>query len=99
MKKSIDDQKVIQQVKGISIFLVIIAVFAFFIGSSKIFHFSETNPVMYEINYNHPSNTGKHVANSMKKTCEVQSKILGPTRGNGHGGSKFFDEVSKKRRK
>ena len=81
MKKSIDDQKVIQQVKGISIFLVIIAVFAFFIGSSKIFHFSETNPVMYEINYSHLSN------------------ILGPTRGNGHGGSKFFDEVSKKRRK
>lgn len=99
MRKSIDDQKVIQQVKGISIFLVVIAVFAFFIGSSKIFHFSETNPVMYEINYSHLSNTGKHVANSMKKTCEVQAKILGPTRGNGNGGSKFFDEVSKKRRK
>lgn len=96
MTKSIIDEKTVQTVKGVAIFLVVIAVFSFFIGSSKIFHFSETNPVMYEINYNHLSNTGKTVATSMKKTCEVQSRLLGPARGNGNGGSKFFEQVGRK---
>ncbi|MCR5253828.1 MAG: hypothetical protein K6C98_08965 [Treponema sp.] len=99
MQNRIDNQKVLQKVKNISIFLVVIAVFSFFIGSNKIYHFSEKNPVMYAVNYNRLSNTGKHLADSMKKTCEVQERILGPTRGNGNGGSKFFDEVSRRNRK
>ena len=99
MQNRIDNQKVFQKVKNASIFLVVIAVFSFFIGSSKIYHFSEKNPVMYQFNYNRLSNTGKHLADSMKKTCEVQQKLLGPSRGNGNGGSKFFDEVSRRNRK
>ena len=99
MQNHTDNQKMIQRVKNVSIFMVVIAVFAFFIGSSKIYHFSEKNPVMYQFNYNRLSNTGKHLANSMKKTCEIQTRILGPSRGNGHGGSKFFDEVSRRNSK
>lgn len=96
MTNGIDDFKIVQKVKGIAIFLVVVAVLSFFIGSGKISHFSETNPVMYQMNYNRLSNTGKTVASSMKKTCEVQARLLGPTRGNGNGGSKFFDEVGRK---
>jgi len=99
MQNRIDNQKVLQKVKNASIFLVVIAVFSFFIGSSKIYHFSEKNPVMYQFNYNRLSNTGKHLADSMKKSFEVQQKILGPSRGNGNGGSKFFDEVSRRNKK
>ena len=99
MQNRIDNQKVLQKVKNASIFLVDIAVFSFFIGSSKIYHFSEKNPVMYQFNYNRLSNTGKHLADSMKKSFEVQQKILGPSRGNGNGGSKFFDEVSRRNKK
>ena len=51
MQNRIDNQKVLQKVKNISIFLVVIAVFSFFIGSNKIYHFSEKNPVMYAVNY------------------------------------------------
>ncbi len=96
MTNGFDDSKIVQKVKGVAIFLVIVAVFSFFIGSGKIAHFSETNPVMYQINYSQLSNTGKTLASSMKKTCEVQSKLLGPSRGNGNGGSKFFDQVGQK---
>ena len=99
MKNRIDNQKVLQKVKNISIFMVVIAVFSFFVGSSKIYHISEKNTVMYQVNYNRLSNPGKHLVNSMKKTCEVQQKILGPARGNGYGGSKFFDEVSRRNKK
>ena len=99
MQNNTDNQKMLQKVKNISIFMVVVAIFAFFIGSSKIYHFSEKNPVMYQFNYNRLSNTGKHFANSMKKTCEVQQRILGPARGNGYGGSKFFDEVSRRNKK
>ena len=91
----IDETKIVQNVKSISILLVIAAVFSFLIGSSKIFKFSESNPVMYEMNYNRLSVPGKGMATSMKKTGEVQAKVLGPHRGRGHGGSKFFDEVEK----
>ncbi|MBQ8013331.1 MAG: hypothetical protein IJ257_02890 [Treponema sp.] len=95
MTITIDETKIVQTVKNFSILLVIAAVGIFLYSSSKIFHFSETNPVMYEINYNKLSTPGKGVATSMKKTGEVQSKVLGPHRGNGKGGSKFFDEVEK----
>lgn len=91
----IDEKKVVQTVKSLSILLAIAAVLTFLGLSSKIFHFSESNPVMYEINYNRLSTPGKGVATSMKKTGEVQSKVLGVQRGNGKGGSKFFDEVEK----
>ncbi|WP_407427367.1 hypothetical protein [Treponema sp.] len=95
MTITIDEAKLVQTVKSISILLVIAGIITFLALSSKIFHFSESNPVMYEINYNQLSTPGKGVATSMKKTGEVESKVLGPRRGNGKGGSKFFDEVEK----
>ena len=95
MTISIDETKIVQNVKNFSIMLVIAAVFTFLYSSSKIFHFSETNPVMYEICYNRLSIPGKGFATSMKMTGQVQSKVLGPHRGRGRGGSKFFDEVEK----
>ncbi|MBQ4379294.1 MAG: hypothetical protein II821_08880 [Treponema sp.] len=91
----IDEKKLVQTVKHFAILLVIAAILTFLGLSSKIFHFSETNPVTYEMNYNRLSVPGKGVATSMKKTGEVQSKVLGPKRGKGNGGSKFFDEVEK----
>lgn len=91
----IDEKKIVQTVKNMSILLVIAAVLTFLGLSSKIFHFSEEQPVLYEINYNRLSAPSKGVASSMRKTGEVQSKVLGPQRGNGKGGSKFFDEVEK----
>ncbi len=95
MTITIDDDKIIKYVKRTSILLVIAAVLVFLICSSKIFHFSENEPVLYEMNYSLLSTPGKGVASSMKKTGEVQSKVLGSKRGNGNGGSKFFDEVEK----
>ncbi len=90
-----DEKKLVETVKHISILLVIAFILTFCALSSKIFHFSEANPTQYEFNYNRLSVPGKGVASSMKKTGEVQSKVLGPQRGNGRGGSKFFDEVEK----
>ena len=95
MTITIDENKLVQTVKSISILLVIAAVLTFLGLSSKIFHFSEEQPVLYEMNYNRLSTPSKGVATSMRKTGEVQSKVLGPRRGTGHGGSKFFDEVEK----
>lgn len=95
MTITIDDKKIVHTAKTVAILLVIAAIFTFLGLSSKIFRFSETNPYMYEINYNRLSIPGKGVATSMKKTGEVQAKVLGPRRGNGKGGSKFFDEVEK----
>ncbi len=95
MTITINESQIVQTAKTISILLVIAAVFTFLGLSSKIFRFSETNPVMYEISYNRLSIPGKGVLSSLKKTGEVQSKVLGPRRGRGKGGSKFFDEVAK----
>lgn len=95
MTITIDDAKLVQYSKNIAILLVIAFFFTFLGLSSKIFHFSENNPLQYELNYNRLSTPGKGVASSMKKTGEVQSKVLGKNRGTGKGGSKFFDEVEK----
>ena len=95
MTIEIDDEKLVEIVKRTSIALAVIAVLLFLGLSSKIFNFSVNNPVQYEINYNSLSVPGKGVATSMKKTGEVESKVLGPQRGRGKGGSKFFDEIEK----
>ena len=95
MTIEIDEKKLLETVKKISIILVIIAVLTFLGLSSKIFNFSVNNPLEYEINYNSLSTPGKGVATSMKKTGEAESKVLGPQRGRGKGGSKFFDEIEK----
>ena len=95
MTIEINEQKLLDTIKKSSILLVVAALLTFLGLSSKIFTFSEINPLAYEINYNSLSIPGKGVATSMKKTGEVESKVLGPQRGNGKGGSKFFDEVEK----
>lgn len=81
MTITINESQIVQTAKTISILLVIAAVFTFLGLSSKIFRFSETNPVMYEISYNRLSIPGKGVLSSLKKTGEVQSKVLGPRPG------------------
>ena len=95
MTIEIDETKLLATVKKCSILLVVAAVLLFLGLSSKLFSFSESNPVQYEYNYNRLSVPGKGVATSMKKTGEVESKVLGPQRGSGKGGSKFFDEVER----
>ncbi len=91
----INEEKLVEKVKGISILLVIAFVITFCALSSKIFHFSQSNPSQYEFNYSRLSKPSQGVASSMKKTGEIESKVLGPQRGKGRGGSKFFDEVEK----
>ncbi|MBQ0052326.1 MAG: hypothetical protein KBT11_09745 [Treponema sp.] len=95
MTITIDEAKLVQTAKNIAILLVIAFVFTFLGMSSKVFHFSETNPMQYEINYNRLSTPGKGVASSLRKTGEVESKVLGKERGRGKGGSKFFEAVEK----
>lgn len=95
MTVEFDEAKLVQTVKKSSILLVVIAVLLFLGLSSKIFSFSVKYPLEYEMNYNRLSTPGKGVATSMKKTGEVEAKVLGPQRGAGRGGSKFFDEVER----
>ena len=83
MTINIDETKIVQTVKNFAIVLVIAAVFTFLYSSSKIFHFSESNPVMYQMYYSRLSVPGKGFAASMKMTGEVQSKMLSARRGRG----------------
>ena len=91
----IDEKKLVHNCKIVSILLVVLAVIVFLSLSSKIFHFSEANPIQYQRNFSVLNTPEKHVVSSMRKTGEVQSGVLGKNRGHGNGGSKFFDEVSR----
>ena len=95
MTIEIDEKRLVSAVKKTAILLVVAAVLTFLGLSSKLFSFSEQHPVEYELSYNRLSAPEKGVATSMKKTGEVESKVLGPQRGSGKGGSKFFDEVER----
>lgn len=91
----IDDDKLLQNCKITSIMLLIIAGILFLVLSSKIFHFSENDPIRYQRNYSMLNRPEKTVVSSMRKTGQIQSSVLGKNRGHGNGGSKFFDEVSR----
>lgn len=91
----IDDDKLLKTCKAIAIILVVAAVVVFLALSSKIFHFSQDNPLRYQQNYAALNRPEKTMVSSMRKTGEVQSSVIGKNRGNGNGGSKFFDEVSR----
>lgn len=91
----IDDKKVVHNCKVVSILLVVAAVIVFLALSSKIFHFSESDPIRYQRNLSVLTTPEKHVVSSMRKTGEVQDSFIGKNRGRGNGGSKFFDEVSR----
>ena len=91
----INEEKLIDIVKKTSIGLVIVAALVFLLVSAKIFSVSQASPGQYEKNFSKMSVTEKNMVRKMKKTGEVQSKVLGPHRGRGKGGSKFFDEVEK----
>ena len=85
-------------VKGCTIALVIAAVVIFLALSSRIFNLSVSDPKQYQKKYNTLSTSEKNMIKSMKKTGEVQSKVIG-TRRNTGGNGRFLDEVEKIHRK
>ena len=95
MAKINDEKKIERIVKGIVIGLVVAAVFSFLLLSSGIFNMSVSDPYRYESNYSKLSSSEKSMVRSMKKTGEVQSKVIGTRRSVG-GNGKFIDEVSRK---
>lgn len=95
MTITIDDKKLVKTVKTLAILLVVALAVVFLALSSKVFHFSENNPYQYQINYSRLSAPGKGVASSMRKTGEVQSRLLTKNRGRTKSSNGFFDEVEK----
>lgn len=77
-------------IKKISIGLVIIAIITFLIVSSKVYN---TPQKQFEQNYSKLTIKEKKMAKTLKKTGEVQSKVIGKNRVKGNG--KFIDEVQK----
>jgi hypothetical protein len=94
MAKVNDEEKLVRIVKGIVIGLVVAAVISFLLLSAGVFNLSVTDPYRYESNYSKLSSSEKNMVRSMKKTGEVQSKVVGTRRSVG-GNGKFIDEVNK----
>ena len=94
----INEDKLISIVKKAAIGLVIAAGFIFLVLSAKIFSVSISSPNQYERNFARLSVPEKSMVNQMKKTGEIQSKMIGPRRATG-GNGKFLDEVEKNHRK
>ena len=94
MAKVSKEERVVQTVKKIVIGLVVLAGLTFFVLSARIFSVSVSNPDRYQSNYNKLSASEKSMVKSMKKTGEVQSKVMGTRRPTG-GNGKFLDEVEK----
>ena len=95
MTVTIDDKKIVKTAKTAAILLVAAFVVVFLALSSKVFHFSESNPYQYQADYERLSAPEKGVAASMRKRGEVQSKVLGTNRRANGKGNGFFDEVEK----
>ena len=95
MAKITDEEKIQRIVKRVGIGLVVAAVISFLLMSAGIFNLSVSDPYRYESNYSKLSSSEKNMVRSMKKTGEVQSKVVGTRRSVG-GNGKFIDEVSKK---
>ncbi len=94
MAKMSREEKLVQTVKKIVIGLVVLAVLVFLTMSARIFNVSVSNPDRYQSNYNKLSSSEKSMVKSMKKTGEVQSKVMGSRRSTG-GNGRFLDEVEK----
>ena len=93
----INEDKLISIVKKAVIGLVIAAGLIFLVLSAKIFSVYVSSPNQYERNFSRLSVPEKSMVNQMKKTGEIQSKMIGPRRATG-GNGKFLDEVEKNRR-
>ena len=94
MAKKINEEKLTGIVKKIAIGLVVLAVLVFMLMSVQIFNMSASDPSRYQDNYRKLTNNEKSMVKSMKKTGEVQSKIMGTRRATG-GNGKFLDEVER----
>jgi len=94
----INEDKLISIVKKAVIGLVIAAGLIFLVLSAKIFSVSVSSPNQYERNFSRLSVPEKSMVNQMKKTGEIQSKMIGPRRATG-GNGKFLDEVEKNHRR
>ena len=94
MARRINEEKLVSLVRKIAIGLIVLAVLVFLIFSVKIFNMSASDPSRYQDNYRKLSNNEKSMVKSMKKTGEVQSKIMGTRRATG-GNGKFLDEVER----
>ena len=76
---------------------MIAAGIVFLIFSARIFSLSQSSPGQYEKNFSKLSVTEKNMVRKMKKTGEVQSKVIGTRRATG-GNGKFINEVEKNHR-
>ena len=94
MAKKINEEKLTGIVKKIAIGLVVLAVLVFMLMSVQIFNMSASDPSRYHDNYRKLTNNEKSMVKSMKKTGEVQSKIMGTRRATG-GNGKFIEEVER----
>ncbi len=94
MAKKINEEKLTSIVKKIAIGLVVLAVLVFMLMSVQIFNMSASDPSRYQDNYRKLTSNEKSMVKSMKKTGEVQSKIMGTRRATG-GNGKFLDEVER----
>ena len=94
MARRINEEKLVSLVSKIEIGLIVLAVLVFLIFSVKIFNMSTSDPSRYQDNYRKLSSNEKSMVKSMKKTGEVQSKIMGTRRATG-GNGKFLDEVER----
>lgn len=98
MAKRIDQEKLLKAVKKCVIGLVTIAILVFLYMSVQIFNLSTSDPDSFRAKFRQLSSTEKSMVKSMKKTGEVQSKFMGPSRSTG-GNGKFIEEVEKKHKK
>ena len=90
-----EEMQLVQKVKHFSIIMLIAAGILFLALSSTIFNYSTSHSYQYQINYNRLSPAGKSLVLSMRKTGEIESKMLGSRRTiTRNRGSKFFDEVA-----
>ena len=98
MAKVSKEEKIVQTAKKIAIGLVVVAVLVFLALSAHIFSVSQSSPDRYQSNYNKLSASEKSMVKGMKKTGEVQSKVMGTGRATG-GNGKFIDEVASRHQK
>ncbi len=100
MDRRAEELIVVQKIKHISISMVVAAVVVFLALSGTIFNYSVNHAYQYQMNVNRLSPAGKSLVLSMKKTGEIESKVLSARRTTASkSNSKFFDEVANIHRK
>ena len=98
MKKLTENQiQLYKNVKGIAIFIVVIAVVMFLYLSLKLYRFKVQNTAVYEARFSVLNAYEKTVATAMEKTGEVEDKIT--SRPERKGGYNIFDDISNSHKK